>query len=351
MTMMRTRAAACLAAGILTISVCGTAPPRHVLHLLPDTTSVIPLPPGYLPPPAPQSNPLTEEKIELGRHLFYEKQLSANGTQSCGSCHQQQLAFCDGRSHAIGSTGAEHFRNTMSLVNVGYRRPLTWANPKVVTLEQQVLIPLTNEHPVEMGMSGRLDELPRRLADEEKYQRMFAAAFPSEPAPITVENITRAIASFERSIVSADSPYDRLARYGETRALSPEAWRGFQLFFSARVGCGACHGGPDFATPAVGAVSRNNGLSDSREKFRIATLRNVALTAPYMHDGSVATLAEIIDDYAAGGRAARVNGKVSRYSNVHAFEATAEERRALVAFLESLTDESVTTNPRFSDPH
>jgi cytochrome c peroxidase len=116
--MMRSQAVAFLIAGILMIPASSAAP-RHIPHVLPKVTSVIPLPPGYLPPPAPQSNPLTVEKIELGRHLFYEKQLSANGTQSCGSCHQQHLAFCDGRSHAVGSTGAEHFRNTMSLVNVG----------------------------------------------------------------------------------------------------------------------------------------------------------------------------------------------------------------------------------------
>jgi cytochrome c peroxidase len=332
--MKMSRAAAWLIAGVLTIPAGGTAP-RHEPHVLPRVTSVIPLPPGYLPPPAPESNPLTVEKIELGRHLFYEKQLSANGTQSCASCHQQHLAFCDGRSRAVGSTGAEHSRNTMSLVNVGYRRPLTWSNPAVVTLEQQALIPLTNEHPVEMGMAGRLEELPGRLEDEEKYRRMFAAAFPDQRSPISVENITRAIASFERSIVSAESPYDRLVRYDEPGALSPEAWRGFKLFFSARAGCASCHGGPDFATPAAGTVFRNNGFSDAREKFRIASLRNIALTAPYMHDGHVATLSEVVDGY------------VTRRKT---FQATAEERHALVAFLESLTDESVATNPRLGDP-
>lgn len=346
---MRTRAAACLAAGLLMVSACGV-PPRHEPHLLPQFTSVLPLPPGFPPPPAPESNPLTPEKIELGRHLFYEKRLSANGTQSCGSCHQQRLAFCDGLRHAAGSTGQEHFRNTMSLVNVAYRQPLTWANPAVVTLEQQVLIPLTNEHPVEMGMARRLDELPPRIAGDEKYQRMFAAAFPGRPAPITIENITRAIASFERAIVSAESPYDRLVRYGHSHALSPEAWRGLQLFFSARAGCSACHGGLDFATPSGGSVFQNNGLTDAPEEFRIPTLRNVALTAPYMHDGSVGTLAEVVADYAAGGRAARVRGKASPHRDVRPFRATEEERRALVAFLESLTDESVTTNRRFSEP-
>jgi cytochrome c peroxidase len=332
--MMRSQAVAFLIAGVLMIPASSAAP-RHIPHVLPKVTSVIPLPPGYLPPPAPEANPLTAEKIELGRHLFYEKQLSANGTQSCGSCHQQHLAFCDGRSRAVGSTGAEHFRNTMTLVNVGYRRPLTWSNPAVVTLEQQALIPLTNEHPVEMGMAGRLEELPGRLANEEKYRRMFAAAFPEQRSPITVENITRAIASFERSIVSAESPYDRLVRYGESGALSPEAWQGFKLFFSARAGCSSCHGGPDLATPAAGSVFRNNGFSDPREKFRVASLRNVALTGPYMHDGHVATLAAVVDGYATREKA---------------FRPTNEERRALVAFLESLTDESVATNPRFGDP-
>ena len=293
---------------------------RHEAHLLPRFTSVVPLPPGYPPPPAPDSNPLTAEKIELGRRLFYDKRLSANGTQSCGSCHQQRFAFCDGRAHAIGSTGEEHTLNTMSLVNVAYRTPLTWSNRSVTTLEQQALIPLTNGHPVEMGMAGRLDELPARLAD---YAPMFEDAFPGET--ISVKNIAHAIASFERSIVSADSPHDRLVHRGDTRALSAEAWRGLQLF-NAR--CSGCHGGLDFAS------------GPASTKFRIPTLRNVALTSPYLHDGSIATLKDVIDAYAEGRRA----------PDVKAFAASPEERRALVAFLESLTDESVTTNPRFSDP-
>jgi len=118
----------------------------------------------------------------------------------------------------------EHHRNSMTLVNVAYRRPLTWSNRAIVSLEQQALIPLTNTHPVEMGMQGRLDELPQRLREDAEYRRMFAAAFPGEP--ITVANIAKAIASFERSIVSADSPYDRLVHRGEVHALSDEAWRG-----------------------------------------------------------------------------------------------------------------------------
>ena len=327
----------------------GGEPPQHVPRLLPVIRSPIPLPPGYRMPPAPASNPMTLEKIELGRHLFYEKRLSANETQSCASCHQQQKAFTDGRARAIGSTGMEHTRNTMSLVNVAYRRPLTWANPAIVTLEQQVLVPLTNEHPVEMGMKGRLQELPRRLAKDPMYQRLFAAAFRQDRKPITMRNIARAIASFERSIVSADSPYDRLVHRGDSSALSEEAWRGRQLFYSKRARCSACHGGSDFGTPA-GSRFQNNGFTNSRARFRVPSLRNVALTAPYMHDGSVRTLAEVVEDYAAGGRVARLTGKQSRTANVRAFDATPEERRALVAFLASLTDESVLTNVRFSEP-
>src|SRR4051812_44889980 len=254
----------------------------HVAHLLPRWTSVVPLPIGYAPPPAPSSNPLTEAKIELGRHLFYEKRLSANGTQSCGSCHQQRFAFCDGRRHAIGSTGMEHHRNTMSLVNVAYRRPLTWSNRKVVSLEQQALIPLTNEHPIEMGMKGRLDELPRRLRDDVEYRRMFTAAFPGEA--ITVTNIAKAIASFERSIVSADSPYDRLVHRGDVHALSDEAWRGRQIFFAK---CGGCHGGADFPTPAAGPGFRRNRVA--RGTVCGPAPRQVAPTPPDIPDGGNAT--------------------------------------------------------------
>jgi cytochrome c peroxidase len=369
---LKKRAVAARIAWLVIATSCATAPPPYSRpRFLPLFTSAIPLPPRFAPPPTPADNPLTIEKIELGRHLFYDRRLSANRTQSCASCHQQHLAFSDGRRVAIGSTGNAHFRNTMTLANVAYRLPLTWADPDVRTLEEQVLVPLTNHAPVEMAMRGRLDELLARLSEEPRYAPLFAAAFPADEQPITITNVARAIASFERSLVTADSLYDRLVSSDEAAALSPEAWRGMRLFFSARLGCSSCHGGTDFATPASPPLFRSNGLYDFRDrraaprdrgladkggrrrdagKFRIPTLRNVALTAPYMHDGSVDTLAEVIDDYAAGGRAARLSGQKPRRADIRAFTITEDEKRDLLAFLESLTDRSLTTTARFSNP-
>ena len=307
---------------LLAISVIACArAPRHQQHFLPVVESPIALPPGFGAPPAPADNPLTIAKAELGRYLFYDRRLSRNQTQSCASCHQQRLGFCDGRAHAIGSTGEEHHRNTMTLANVGYRRPLTWSDPNVVTLEQQVLVPLTHHDPIELGMDGHFDELVARIRGDERYQRMFGDAFPDQQ--ITIENIGRAIASFERTLISASSPYDRLVLYGDANALSDSAWRGRRLFFSARVGCAACHGGPDFATPPDGDVFHG-------QQFRVPTLRNVAVTSPYMHDGSVLALADALNH-------TRTN-------------ITSDEKRDLLAFLDSLTDQRFLTDTRFADP-
>jgi cytochrome c peroxidase len=342
--------------------------PRHQMHLLPIISAEISLPPGFGAPITPPDNPLTVAKAELGRHLFYDRRLSYNGTQSCASCHQQRLAFTDGKAHAVGSTGSEHYRNTMGLTNVGYRRPLTWADPEANTLEQQVFIPLTNRDPVELGMADHFDEILQRIRNDDTYEGLFAAAFPGDRDRVTMVNIARALASFERTLISGASPYDRLVRYGDSKALSPAAWRGMQLFFSPRMACSSCHGGPDFGTPQSGPPFANNGtyaLYPARDrglanksgrrgdvgKFRIPSLRNVAVTAPYMHDGSVSTLSDVIDDYAAGGRAARLSHrKPGRAVGVRGFEISPEEKRELLAFLDSLTDRQLLTDPRFEDP-
>jgi len=291
----------------VTLAVTCARAPRHQPHFLPVIESPIALPPGFPAPPTPPDNPLTLDKAELGRYLFYDRRLSLNQTQSCASCHQQRIGFCDGRPHAIGSTGEEHRRNTMSLANVAYRRPLTWSDPKIMTLEQQVLIPLTNHDPIELGMDGHFDELLSRIRADDRYVRLFAVAFPGQREPISIDNVARALASFERTLISAGSPYDRLALYGDSNALSDSAWRGRRLFFSDRLACASCHTRSD-----------------------VVSLRNIAMTAPYMRDGSAPTLSAAIDH--------------SRK------RITAEEKRDLIAFLESLTDESFLSNPRYSNP-
>jgi cytochrome c peroxidase len=342
------------------------------------------LPAGFPPPRVPGDNPMSATKVKLGRFLFYDKRLSLNQTQACASCHQQQRAFTDGRLHALGSTGAAHRRNSPSLANVAYASRLTWANSLINRLEDQALVPMFGDTPIELGLPDAAT-LMQRLAGDRRYAALFAATFPGEPAPITVKNVTRAIAAFERTLISGDSPYDRYTR-GDATALSDAAKRGMVLFFSERLECFHCHGGFNFADavdhaklPEPERAFHNNGLYNvdgqggypeedrglyeithaARDmgRFKAPTLRNVAVTAPYMHDGSIATLAEVIDHYAAGGRTIdhgphAGDGSKSPVKDqfVTGFIVTAQERSDLLAFLESLTDASFLTDPRFGDP-
>lgn len=342
-------------------------------------------PPGFPAMRVPADSPWTLERAELGRRLFYDRRLSGNETQSCGSCHQQSRAFTDGRAQALGSTGEVHPRAAMGLTNVGYFSALTWASNIVRTLEAQALLPMFGESPVELGLAGREAELLGRLRADAEYPAMFARAFLGDASPISVANITRAIASFERSLLSADSAFDRDQR-GDRTAMSPAAQRGRALFFSERLECFHCHGGFNFSDSVTHAglafdetAFHNTGLYNvggtgaypapntglhaqtgdpaDMGRFRAPTLRNIAVTAPYMHDGSIATLEAVVDFYAAGGRNitagpnagdGRANPNKSGF--VQGFAVTAEERADLVAFLNALTDPRFLTDPRYSDP-
>ncbi|MBK6529660.1 MAG: di-heme enzyme [Deltaproteobacteria bacterium] len=342
-------------------------------------------PAGFPPQRLSPDNPYSLEKARLGRYLFYDRRLSGNETQSCGSCHQQSRAFSDGRATGLGSTREDHPRGPMSLANVGYFSALTWANPVQRELERQALVPLFGERPVELGLVGREAEMLDRLRRDRRYQQMFPRAFPSDADPFTVANVTRAIAMFERTLVSADSAFDRFSR-GDATAMSQSAQRGNQLFFSERLECFHCHGGYAFTDSVVSANSafdetafHNTGLynvdgrgayrsqstgvrdvtgrDEDMGRFRAPTLRNIAVTAPYMHDGSIATLDGVIDHYAAGGRtiAGGPNAGVGRDNPLKSgfitgFTLTEQERRDLIAFLEALTDERFLHDPRYADP-
>lgn len=344
------------------------------------------LPPGFPFPKVPADNLMTAQKVELGRYLFYDRRLSLNQTQSCGSCHQQAKAFADGRGRGLGSTGELHPRGPMSLVNVAYAPVLTWANPNVRALEVQALVPLFGDHPVELGMTGKEDVLLARLTADMRYRKMFATAFPGEAKPITMGNVAKAIASFERTILSGDSPYDEYSRGDDPGAISEAAKRGEALFFSERLECFHCHGGFNFTGTVdylgkgfaevefhnTGLYNRagrfsypepNVGLYEFTQqeedigKFKAPTLRNIALTAPYMHDGSVATLEDAIEHYRVGGRTVRSGANAgvgaenpNKSEFVKAFDLNAQEKADLLAFLRSLTDTALLSNPRLSDP-
>jgi cytochrome c peroxidase len=317
------------------------------------------LPVWMPPPPVPEDNPMSEAKVELGRRLFFDVKLSGPGYMSCASCHQPERGFTDGRPTAIGVTGQLHPRASMGLANIAYQTALTWADPGLRTLEEQALRPLFGEHPVEMAVAGYEETVLARLRSDPLYPRRFAEAFPETGGPIDFEAIAKAIAAFERTLLSFDAPYDRYLR-GDREAITSAAMQGEALFFG-RLGCGNCHGGP-FLTDTIpeprfhntglynvdggGALPAGNqgliehtGNAEDMGKFRTPSLRNVALTAPYVHDGSLPSLDAVIDHYAAGGNAARSTERSPLVSDlVQGFNVTEGERRDLIAFLESLTD-------------
>jgi cytochrome c peroxidase len=299
------------------------------------------LPKGFPKPRVPADNPMTEDKVELGRRLFYDTRMSVNGKSSCATCHKQELAFTDGRPVSAGATGELHPRGAMSLVNVAYSAALTWNNPNIRTLEEQALTPMFGEHPVELGLREG-DGFPPMLRSDPLYQTLFAQAFPDEADRFTISNVTKAIACFERSIISARSPYDRYHYEGDDSAVSDAAKRGEVLFFNQHLHCFRCHGGFNFSDGEF----HNTGLSPTQtEKFKTPTLRNIAVTAPYMHDGSIRTLDGVLDHYSSGGAA-----NPNKDPLIGGFALTAQNRADLIEFLKSLTDEAVLHDPRFSNP-
>ena len=349
-------------------------------------------PKGFPSPKTSAVNPDTPEKVELGRYLFYDERLSGNETQSCSSCHLQHLAFTDGKSVAIGSTGEAHPRNSPTLTNVAYNATLTWANPLLTELESQIRIPIFGEFPVELGVAGNTDEVLTRFASDPVYQELHASAFPLANGIWTWDHVIYSLSSFSRSLISGDSPFDRFVYGDQVDALSDGAKRGMVLFYSERLECHHCHGGFNFTEssihensvfeasrfhntglynitdsgghPEKGNYPPNNTglyeLTDSPKdmgRFRPPTLRNVEVTGPYMHDGSVPTLGAVIDIYAAGGRviesgAFAGDGRKSPWKSglVPGFEITEEEKADLVEFLKSLTDETFLENDVHNNP-
>ena len=339
------------------------------------------LPKGFPKPRVPANNPMTAAKALLGRYLFYDKRMSVNGTASCATCHRQELAFTDGRAQAVGATGELHPRGAMSLVNVAYNNAFNWSDPSVHSLEEQALKPMFSTNPVEMGVVKA--DLLRLIRSDATYRALFPQAFPGEANPFTIGNVAKAIASFERTIVSAGSAYDRFHFLGDRNAIPESAKRGEFLFFLDYGGpsCFRCHGGFNFSDAAgsspaefhntglynlAGPLSYpapNLGIYEHTKraadvgKFKAPTLRNIALTAPYMHDGSIRTLEEVVDHYAAGGRtigggpfAGVGRDNPAKDKLIHGFFMTPRNRADLVAFLVSLTDEGVTRDERFADP-
>jgi cytochrome c peroxidase len=307
-------------------------------------------------------NPLTVEGIALGRRLFYEKRLSANNTISCGSCHQQAHAFADDRPFSLGFDQTPTRRNSMSLANLLWVRHFFW-DGRASSLEIQAITPMTDPH--EMGQS--LDSSAHKLAAIAGYTPLFSAAFGSDS--ITPDRIIKAITQFERTLISDRSPYDRYIR-GEYTPTAAEQ-RGLALFYTnpdhtraiRGAGCGNCHGGPK----VFNETYHNNGLDSvasdpgrsaitgmdyDRGRFRVVTLRNIALTAPYMHDGRFAGLQEVIDHYSDHILPSpTLSPSLKDTTNTPVdLRLSGEEKADLLDFLRMLTDSAFITDPRFSDP-
>jgi cytochrome c peroxidase len=341
------------------------------------------LPPGFPHPIVPEDNPMTVAKVELGRRLFYDVRLSGNQTQSCASCHVQSHAFAEPAKTATGSTGERHHRNTMSLTNVAYNVTFTWAHSGINSIEQHVRIPLFGDAPIEMDAARHDHEVLARIAADAQYAQAFKAVFGD--GEISFDRIAKALASFVRSLTSFDSAFDRYAYDGEDAALSESQLRGLNLFMSERLECAHCHSGFNFSQFVTHESSRiedrafhNTGLyflddpqparfdfglslvthdDADRYKFKAPTLRNIARTAPYMHDGSIASLEEVLDFYAAGGRniadgPLRGDGRRSPGKSpfVKGFDLTPQEKADVIAFLNGLTDEEFLNDPKLAEP-
>lgn len=348
------------------------------------------LPPGFPEPIVPADNPMTVEKVELGRMLFYDRRLSVDGRVSCATCHQQRHAFADGRGVSVGVDGKPHPRQAPSLANAGYHARFNWASPQVDTLEKQLAGPLFGHGApvVEMGLVD--DEsialvLGRLRADERYEKAVRQARFDADSWGM--DEVVASLASFMRTLVSGNSRVDRFMR-GDANALDAQEQWGAKIFGSHARGatCHHCHDGLTFAAdirherapfgevayvniglyqvgPNGAYPAGNEGLFETtgrdadRGKFRVPTVRNVAVTAPYMHDGSVATLEDVMAVYQDGGRviaegphAGDGRGNPNLDSGLGGMSLDADDTAAVVAFMRALTDDEFLADPRFANP-
>ena len=297
-----------------------------------------PIPAGLTPLAIPGDNPLTAEKVELGKQLYFDKRLSRDNTIACASCHDPEKGWSNGDRFATGVRSQVGGRSAPSIINAAYA-PLQFWDGRAKELEGQALGPIQN--PIEMDMT--LDEVVARLNTIEGYKQQFQRVFNTE---VTADGIAKAIAAFERTILSGDAPYDRF-KAGDKTALSEAAQRGMKVFFN-KAHCSACHTGPSFSDQAfhnigVGMESDKpdlgryeiSKLEGDKGTFKTPTLREIARTAPYMHDGRFATLEEVVDYYDKGGHP---NPQLDE--EIFPLKFTAQDKADLVAFLkEGLSSE------------
>ena len=315
---------------------------------------------GASNPEAGQFNPIVKnEGARLGRVLFYDKKLSISNTISCGSCHIQSSGFSDVTALSQGFKGLHTSRNSSSIGNAALSASLFW-DGRNSTVKSMTLNPVQNH--IEMGMED-LNFLVKKLSSTSYYPDLFKKAFGN--SEITKERIANALAQFVCSMVSVDSKYDKESAVS-FRGFSELEKKGKDLFFSSKTNCTACHGGPNFSVNSVNSFNdytSSNGTANigldiqykdqgfGNGKFKIPSLRNVELTAPYMHDGRFKTLEEVVEHYNSGianhpqlDRNLKINGQPRRLN------LNEQDKKALVAFLKTLTDETLVKDVKFSDP-
>ena len=316
----------------------------------------------------PEDNPMTVEGVELGRFLFYEKRLSGDNTQSCASCHLPSASFSDPNQYSTGIDGIQGTRHSMALVNLGWEDFFFWDGRKT-TLESQILEPVPN--PIEMHQSWK--RTVEKLNADVTYRNRFFKAFGEEGIDST--KATKAIAQFIRTLISGESKFDVMYKYENNLALNSseqailqtvdvEEWAGYDLFKSLNgADCFHCHNGPLMRVKKFS----NNGLMpnsiddrvrasvtnnpEDNYKFKVPTLRNIALTAPYMHDGRFATLDEVIEHYSSGIHMSPTIDPLIEFGSQGGVQLDAQEKYLLKKFLLTLTDQKFVTNPNFQDPN
>jgi cytochrome c peroxidase len=308
-------------------------------------------------------NEFTKEKATLGRYLFYDNRLSINNTKACASCHDPKFSFTDNYRKSIGAYGDLTTHNSPPLINLIFNQFLTAADSSFHFPEQQVQNPMFRKNPIELGWKGNEENMLGRFRADSFYTQQFQTAFPGEMNPVTIKNIQYAITSFIKTIISFQSPYDDYQHRNKKDALPSSAINGLQLFQSAQLQCNRCHGGINFNQPgfqsapyfntgfftdtllhkglAVVTANKNDG-----GKYKVPTLRNLAFTAPYLHDGSAETLEDVIRLYEQGGYPSVQN----KHPFITGFKLNSQQRSDLISFLLSLSDSSVLTNPAYTNP-
>lgn len=308
-------------------------------------TYVLAVPPGFPAMEIPADNSLTRSRVALGKRLFFDPVLSRDSTLSCASCHRPHLAFADSLPQTPGIEGRPGTRNAPALANVSYFANLL-REGGVPTLEMQVLVPIQEHNEFDFNIleiAERLNRIPEYVSQAQKAYDRMPDAFV----------VTRAIAAFERTLVSGNSPFDYWFFQNKSNAVSASVKRGYDLFQSEKTGCGKCHSGflftsQEFAnnglyeTYADPGRFRLTGKENDRAVFKIPTLRNISVTAPYMHDGSLPTLEAVLEHYESGGK-----NHPNKSLLLRPFTLSPAERADVLAFLHSLTDQGFLNNPEF----